>query len=315
MTTLDTLPLVRAIMGSKEKSSLLTYASGWDRWRGWCRAVDRPVWPPNAADLGLSMLSAIQEGLSESVSNNLYSAVLAFSSTLGDLDLSGNDLLGDVRKYIKKIAVKKHLERDPLMYEDLNKIYENTDWSDYLSIRNTVMCVVAWHGFLRYSDLSVIRMTDIDMQCDHFSLFIAKSKTDPAGEGQRVIVARNFSKMDPWFLLKWFIQEVKSGPDLKFSYLFSEMKLGNGEVLMEDFTAIHYKTVNGIVKQLAKDLNLNMTNVGSHCLRVGGATEYTQRGVSSEVVMAKGRWRCESTRLRYARITKQNIVETSDIFR
>ena len=92
MTTLDTLPLVRATMGSKEGSSLFTYASGWDRWRRWCANVGRPVWPPNPADLGLCMLAIIQEGLSESVSNNVYSGVLSFSYALGDLDLSRNDL-------------------------------------------------------------------------------------------------------------------------------------------------------------------------------------------------------------------------------
>ena len=101
MTTLDTLPLLRATMGSKELSSLLTYASGWDHWRRWCSGVNRPVWPPNVADLGLYMLSLVQEGASESVSNNVYSGVLTFSATFGNLDLTGIYLLAEVRKYIK----------------------------------------------------------------------------------------------------------------------------------------------------------------------------------------------------------------------
>ena len=106
MTSLDTSPLVRAVLASREQSSLMTYDSGWDRWRRWCISVGRPVWPPNPADLSLCMIASIQEGLSESVANNICSAVLTFSSALGDLDLTQSDLLRDVKTYIKKCAVK-----------------------------------------------------------------------------------------------------------------------------------------------------------------------------------------------------------------
>ena len=102
------------------------------------------------ADLGLCMLSLVQQGSSESVTNNVYSGILTFSSNFGDVDLSRNDLLSDVRKYIKKVAVKKGAQRDPLLYHDLEKIYYNTDWSDYISIRDTVMCVISWHGLKHY---------------------------------------------------------------------------------------------------------------------------------------------------------------------
>ena len=144
-TTLDTTPLVRATLMSRECSSLITYASGWDRWR-------------NVADVALSMISVVQEGLSESVVNNLYSAVITFSSVFGDLNLRNSDLLEDVRKYAKKLSSKKHLERDPLLYKDLTKIYHNTDWNDLISCRNTVLCVVSWHSFLRYSDMSIFNI-------------------------------------------------------------------------------------------------------------------------------------------------------------
>ena len=119
-TNLDTAPLVMATLRCRESSSLVTYASGWDRWRAWCRNMSRPVWPPNQADLGLAMISAMQEGKSESVVNNLYSAVVTFSSVLGDWQWEESQLLMDVKKYIKRCCVRKNRERDPLSYEDLN---------------------------------------------------------------------------------------------------------------------------------------------------------------------------------------------------
>ena len=69
-----------------------------------------------------------------------------------------------------------------------------------------------------------------------------------------------------------------------------------------NLTQSKYNTVQDIVKSLAEELGLNLGKAGTHCWAVGGATGYTQRGVSSEVVMAKGRWRSEATRLRYSRV-------------
>ena len=129
-------------------------------------------------------------------------------------------------------------------------------------------------------DLSIIKVKDVDLQVDHFSLFIAKSKTDPDGEGQRAIVARNFSRLDPWSLLWWYLDEVKSGVGLQDSFLFSEMNTEDGQVIIHDFSEIKYKTVDSVIKTLAAKLELDIKNVGSHCLRIEGATEYTQRGVS-----------------------------------
>ena len=264
------------------------------------------------------MISCVQEGASESVSNNVYSAVLTFASVLGNVNLTQSELLRDVRAYIKKSAIKKHKERDPLLYEDLKKIVKNTDWSNLVNARDTVLFVVAWHSFLRYSDIRVIKVSDISVERDHFTLFISKSKTDPSGEGQTVVVARNQSELDPWSLVRWYMEKMEfsslSANEKQSTFLFPHIEEVGGNVVSYDNTPIKYQTVQASIKSVAKELGLDLAKAGSHCLRIGGATSYTQRGVSSEVVMAKGRWRCESTRLKYARVTARNIIETSQIF-
>ena len=99
------------------------------------------------------------------------------------------------------------------------------------------------------------------------------------------------------------------------TFLFPHIEVNEeGHFVSQDSVPIKYQTVQDSIKTVASELGLALTKAGSHCLRIGGATTYTQRGVSSEVVMAKGRWRCGSTRLRYARVTARNVIETSQIF-
>ena len=168
--------------------------------------------------------------------------------------------------------------------------------------------------------MSVIRVSDVIIERDHFVFFISKSKTDPAGEGQNVVVARNTSELDPWTLLRWYMDimgfQNMTNVEKANSFLFPCIKVINddGDISVQDNVAIKYTTVQNIVKSLAINLSLNLGKAGSHCLRVGGATGYTQKGVSAEVVMAKGRWRSETTRLKYTRVMLQDILETADIF-
>ena len=311
---MDTAPLVMATLRCRENSSLVTYASGWDRWRKWCRNMGRPVWPPNQADLGLAMLAAVQEGVSESVVINLYSAVTTFSAVLGNVRLEESSLLQDVKKYVRRHGVRKKKERDPLSYEDLKRIVENTSWTDLVSVRLTVICVVGWHGFLRFSDLAVLRYKDVKFERDHVKLEIRRSKTDPEGRGQSVVVARNDSEADPWTLLKSYMEKMEFEAE-KNPFLFPRMqRIGADELVVWDEKPIQYKGLMKELKELVDRLGLELDKVGIHCLRVGGATFYTRMGVSNDVVREKGRWKCESTRVKYARVHTEDLLQTTNIF-
>ena len=64
------------------------------------------------------------------------------------------------------------------------KISGKTDTNDLLQPRNLVMSFLAFSGFLRFLELSLIRPKDIMFGERFISVFIEKSKADQLREGQ-----------------------------------------------------------------------------------------------------------------------------------
>ena len=82
---------------------------------------------------------------------------------------------------------------------------ERTDLNDLLQLRNLVMLVLAFSGFLRFSELSLIPAKDIKFSNGFISVFIEKSKADQLREGQSVVIAESGSSLCPVTLLKLYM--------------------------------------------------------------------------------------------------------------
>ena len=67
----------------------------------------------------------------------------------------------------------KH-RKEPLEAEHLRQSIERTDVNDLLQLRNLLMLVLAFSGFLRFSKLSLIRTKDISLV---MALFLFSSKS------------------------------------------------------------------------------------------------------------------------------------------
>ena len=85
--------------------------------------------------------------------------------------------------------------KEPLEAEHLRQLLERTDLNDLLQLRNLVMFVLAFSGFLRFSELSLIRAKDIKFGNGFISVFIEKSKADQLREGQSVVIAESGSSL------------------------------------------------------------------------------------------------------------------------
>ena len=57
-------------------------------------------------------------------------------------------------------------------------------------IRALTFCLLGFAGFLRYDELSKLKLCDITIYEDHMELFIESSKTDQLWQGAIVVIAR-----------------------------------------------------------------------------------------------------------------------------
>lgn len=79
--------------------------------------------------------------------------------------------------------------------------------------------VLAFSGFLRSSELCVIRSRDVQCNEGFVKISLEKSKTDQLREGRSVVIAESSSFTCPCSLLKLYIFEAQI-PENSDEYLF-----------------------------------------------------------------------------------------------
>lgn len=101
----------------------------------------------------------------------------------------------------------------------LKLLAANSNLEDLLQLRNLVMCILAFSGFLRSSELCAIRSKDVQFNEGFIVINIEKSKTDQSREGRSLVIAESRSDSCPCTLLKLYMKKAQIA-DNSDQYLF-----------------------------------------------------------------------------------------------
>ena len=136
---------------------------------------------------------------------------------------------------------------------------------------------------------------------------------------QEVLLVKNSSEADPYSLLKSFM--IKMGyfgniQGKEENFLFCKMRHSRVEDVVDifDTTKMSYGSMLNMFNRRTKEVGVVLRKSGIHCLRIGGATEYTRLGASGNLVQKRGRWVTESSRVGYQRSIMEDILETLQLF-
>ena len=100
-------------------------------------------------------------------------------------------VLAGLKRYLAKLIIKK----EPFTVDIVKVVVEDAKKDGSLaSIWLVTMCAMAFAGFLRYSEVSNIRLCDLTLNPDHLKIRIPKSKSDQLREGDEVVIARSASR-------------------------------------------------------------------------------------------------------------------------
>lgn len=163
--------------------------------------------------------------------------------------------------------------------------------------RNVAIYVLMTKAMLRVSELIALRPTDVRVvavagangQADEaVEIFIKKSKTDQAGTGRKVWIARDENKIvDPVAWTKWWLYvRSKAAPTL-----FHTLNAKPGQQPRP-------LALNTVTKELREDLQRigvdKVEEYGSHSFRKTGATQALGAGVPKDLVKLHGRWKSDA---------------------
>ena len=122
------------------------------------------------------MLNLFQKNKSFENIRNSFFAIKYFQKITGYENALTGGLPYLVLEGIKRTSQKISRKKLPLTTEHLHKLYKILGWKNMnlKDLRTTLICVFSFMGFLRYSEVSNLRMSDIVIHDSYMAIFIEK---------------------------------------------------------------------------------------------------------------------------------------------
>ena len=156
-------------------------------------------------------------------------------------------------------------------------------------LRTLTVCILAYAGILRFSEASVLKRDDIDIQDAYKRLSLEKSKTDICRSGHWIYISKLNSVLCLVKITHKYIQKAKILKG-RSEYLFRGIvKKNSGYRLRGISKPITYTSVREDVLCVLKKLGLSSEDYGLHSMRAGGCTMATHLGVKERFIKKHGR--------------------------
>lgn len=184
-------------------------------------------------------------------------------------------------------------KKEPITIDILIKLKEEyqKDPDNALKLRVFLMCLLGFSGFLRFSELSNIRLCDIKWKDEYIEIKIPKSKTDIYRKGN-VIIAKTGNDMCPISWLSKYISLLQlnvSASDYLFTAITFKKSTGVYKVCNAS-KPLSYTRAREIMLSALNNIGLDGSQFSLHSLRSGGATAASNNNVPDRLLKVHGRW-------------------------
>ena len=102
-------------------------------------------------------------------------------------------------------------QEKPIKVEHVRNLYDKLieQQSSLLSIRTMTICILGFSGFMRYSEISNLKLSNILFCTTHLKLFIEKSKTDIYRDESLIFISQSDSRLCPVYNLKLYLDKAR----------------------------------------------------------------------------------------------------------
>lgn len=165
-----------------------------------------------------------------------------------------------------------------------------------IGLRNAAIIALGFAAALRRSEIVALTVDDLEMAGDHarrgMFLHIRKSKTDQQGQGHKIAVLDGVNLRPVTRLKKWLrISGIAYGP------IFQGMRR-DGSLLG---ASMHHSNIPILIKQYAKRIGLNPSEIAGHSLRAGFVTSAAVHHARLDKIMEITRHTSPASVLKYIR--------------
>ena len=220
--------------------------------------------------------------------------------------------VGPVKEWALRLASQPIVNRKELQHAHCLKVLAaETNLQDLLQLRNLVMFILAFSGFLRSSELCVIRGRDVQFGEGYVKISVEKSKTDQVREGRSVVIAESSSITFLCSLLNVYMLKAQI-PENSDEYLFRVISaLGNQKRLISIYKPISYSTYRQSLKKSFANIVPDISKFSTHSATSDGATLAASSGVSERNLQRHGCCASATTKNIYVKDSLASRLEVS----
>ena len=158
------------------------------------------------------------------------------------------------------------------------------------------MCLLAYAGFFRISELLSIRRSNIVTEDLYHKIFIEVSKTDKYREGSWVYIAKTGNFTCPYtYLIKYL--EAARIPSFSQNFIFRSLRYDkNLKSNVLSSKPLTPSRAGEILKEKLKAIGLDPSKFSNHSFRSRGATSTANLDVPDRLFKVHGRWKSDSAK-------------------
>ncbi len=280
---------------SKAPATVRAYTSAWRAFGAWCRDRGLAALPAAPATLAAYLADRADPESGrplKPVSLWQHAAAVAKAHKLAGLpspleDEHVRDTLDGIRRRFGTAPSPKAA----LGTDQIHRLVAATG-SGLKGIRDRALVLVGYAAALRRGELVGLDAADVRETDDGLVVFLARSKTDPHGQGRTVGVCRGSDTCPVDALRAW-----KEAAGIEDGPLFRPTDR-HGNIRP---TRLSGPAVARILKSLAKAAGLNAERIAGHSLRAGHATEAARRGASALAIRRQTGHKSDAMLARYVR--------------
>jgi integrase len=284
------------------------YDRAWGRFIEWAKLeepVELPL-PLNIIEGYLTYLAAPEDGADKGKNLSLSSVNLAAAAIVAYHEVSGHpislDAIWRTRRGIRnEKGVAARRKAPPLRVGQVARMLDACG-PDRLGLRDRAILALGFSAGLRRSEISGLRVDDIEIDAAKMRVRIRRSKTDQAGQGAELVIERTPSSA---FCAVAAVEAWIEAAGLDGGPLFRSVNRW-GHV---GYDAISGEAIRLIVRNRAIDAGLKRDDFRAHSLRAGLATSAFELDVALADVAKRLRHRNPRTTQGYDRRSAEKDSE------
>ena len=296
-------------LASRASSTSSKYCSSYNRWRSWAREHGLTVFPASPFHLAIYLRHLMTEARTASPLESAVHSIAWFHQLGCEPSPSDHPLVKSILAGAQRLLAHQTTKKEPITVSQLEQLVacKADSMASLYNIRSVIICLLAFAAFLRFDELAKLVRFDVKIENDMLKLFIQSSKTDQYRDGAWIVVASSGKATCPVAMMYRYLERAGLSCDSPLFCQLSKTKYG----YKPRSKGLSYSRLRELVLEAFKDIVPDISAIGTHSLRSGGATAAANAGVPDRLFKRHGRWASESAKDGYVQDSLSSRLSVS----